>query len=77
MKVSISTIKAHKVYLFLCLEEGIRKEDFNLRVQQYVLQRWNSVTTNCFVETNDDTLAVVAILDVNQDHEAPQAEIDI
>lgn len=77
MKVSISTIKKDKVFLVLCLEKGVTKEQFQETVKNHFFDSTKKIPYNFFAETNDDTLAMVVIPDVNQDHDCPQIEKDI
>ena len=77
MKVSISTIKKDKVFLVLCLEKGVTKEQFNEAVQNYFLINQKGIPFSFYADTYDDTLAMVVIPDVNQDHEGGQKEVFI
>ncbi len=77
MKVSISTIKKNKVFLVLCLEKGVSKDTFSQTVQDYFLLNHSGIPYNFYADTYDDTLAMVVIPDVNQDHEAAQQTLDI
>ena len=77
MKVSISTIKKNKVFLVLCLEQGVSKDAFSQAVQNYFLLNHSAVPYNFYADTYDDTLAMVVIPDVNQDHEAAQQSVEI
>ena len=77
MKVSISTIKKNKVFLVLCLEQDVPKDAFSQAVQNYFLLNHPGVPYNFYADTCDDTLALVVILDVNQDHEAAQQIVEI
>ncbi len=77
MKVSISTIKKDKVFLVICLEKGVSKEQFQEAVQNYFLLTQQRVPYSFYAETSDDTLAMVVIPDVNQDHYCPQIEVNI
>ena len=77
MKVSISTIKKNKVFLVLCLEQGVSKDAFSQAVQNYFLLNHSGVPYNFYADTYDDILAMVVIPDVNQDHEAAQQSVEI
>lgn len=77
MRVSISTIKKNKVYLILCSENGVTREQFSEAVQNYFLVNYPGIPYCFYIDTYDATLAMVVIPDVNQDHEAPQQNIDI
>lgn len=76
MKVSISTIKRDKVFLVLCLEQGVTKDAFAKAVQSHYL-RQGVIPFSFFTETHDDTLSMVVIPDINNDHDEPQQTIDI
>lgn len=77
MRVSISTIKQNKVFLVICLERGVSKEQFSQAVQNHFLLTQDAIPYSFYADTLDDTLAMIVIPDVNQDHEAPQIEMDI
>lgn len=77
MKVSISTIKQNKVFLVMCLDPGVSKEQFSQAVQNHFLSSHNGVPYSFYAETHDDTLAMIVILDVNSNPEAPQQEKEI
>ena len=77
MKISISTIKKNKVFLVICLEQGVSKDTFSQVVQNYFLLNHSGVPYNFYADTYDDTLAMVVIPDVNQDYEAAQQVVDI
>lgn len=77
MKVSISTIKKDKVFLVICSEKGVTKEQFSEAVQNYFLLQQQGVPFSFYADTYDDTLAMIVIPDVNQDHEVPQIIIEI
>lgn len=72
MKVSISTIKKDKVFLVICLEPGVSKEQFSQAVQNHFLLTQDAIPYSFYAETQDDTLAMIVIPDVNQDHEEEQ-----
>ncbi len=77
MKVSISTIKKDKVFLVICLENGVSKDAFSQAVQNYYHLNYSGVPFSFYAETHDDTLAMIVIIDVNQDHEGSQQNLDI
>lgn len=77
MKVSVSTIKKEKVFLIICMEQGVSKDDFSQAVQYYFLEHYPGVPYSFYADTYDDTLAMIVIPDVNQDHEDDQQILEI
>ena len=77
MKVSISTIKNDKVFMVMCLEQGVSKDEFSKAVQKHFLLNNSDVPYSFYADTYDDTLAMIVISDVNQVFDAPQQIIEI
>ena len=76
MKVSVATIKRNKVFLVFCKEKGVSKENFIQAVQNYYLENY-TVPVSFYPDTHDDTLTMIVIPDVNQDHEGRELSFEI
>lgn len=75
MKVSISEIRKGKVFLFLApnaTQDELR--DFDMKVHAWMAKHYEGMPCSSYLRTTDGGKAILSVVDINSDHDAPQIE---
>lgn len=80
MKISLSTIKAGKVFSVLYADNpdvtGVTKQQFQNAVERWIPTFTNNVYS-IFTAVEPDLYSMIIVTDINNGHEAPQRNLDI